>query len=433
MLLIFASTSCESKTQGNSAPKYLIHESSKELQTYNEVLKNFKLSSTDLEKDTIDATKFNVVADYNGRKGTDNRYALQLAIDYCSANNKVLKLPKGKIYVNSYGLTPSAKAHANIIELKSNTNIIGNDSEIVVGAYFLDKAFVLLSGLNAVEISEFSELKNISIKNISFNFNNTKVYMVSNYQLMRGIELGHLINGEVSNCTFFNGDLTAAIITGQGNKDISKNVKIHDNKFINLIKSEKNQDHTSVYLNSQNSSIYNNVFTNTSKQGKIVACAGELHNSNTSFYNNSISGYLRMNFVAAQTIENHNIKNLSIYNNTARLTSAGIYLWTEDNTSISDIVIRNNHFFSSHIDGYTMFYNGTQGILGDSRVGKNAKIINLTVENNKTNILKTIIKGRAVNFMLESDRVITNFVERNNICNGCTDGKYYQSGFRWPF
>ena len=400
---------------------------------YNKELKELKLTDHVMAQDTIDASTFNVRADYNGKKGTDNRKALQLAIDFCSKNAKVLRLPKGKILLNSYGITNAAKAHANILELKSNTNIVGNNSEIVLGDFFHDRPFVLLSGLNAVDTKDFINLNNIYIKNIIFNFNSKKVFMVSKYQLMRGIEMGHVINGEISGCTFKDGDITAAIITGQGNRSISKNVKIFNNTFLDLIKSTKNEDHTSVYLNSTNSSIYNNTFTNSSTQGKIVACAGELHNSNSSFYDNTVSGYLRMNFVATFLIENHNITNIKISNNIARLTSAAVYLWTDSGTTISNLTIENNKIFSSHVDGYTMFYNATQGILADATVGENTLVKDLIVRNNQTKILKTIIKGRAVNFLIDKNRKLQNFKESNNTCTGCTDGKYYESGIKWPF
>ena len=140
-----------------------------------------------------------------------------------------------------------------------------------------------------------------------------------------------------------------------------------------------------------------------------------------------------MNYVAAILSENPNITDIKIYNNRATLTSAAVYLWTEDNTRISNLSITNNKIFSSHVDGYSMYYNGTQGILADARVGENSIIKGLLVEKNETEILKTNISGRAVNFMFEKDRVFEDFKERNNVCRGCNDGKYYKSGFTWPF
>lgn len=433
VILLSIIFSCESKQAKSAEPLIQLADTTPALKEYNQSLQLLTKNSKIAISDTIEASSFGVKADYSDNKGTDNRKALQLAIDFCSANQKVLRLPKGKILVNSFGLTPSSKAHANILELKSNTKIIGNGTEIVVGRTFHDKSFVLLSGLNAVKTEDFVNLSNIEIKNITFNFNNKEVFMATKYQLMRGIEMGQCINGEVANCTFLNGDLTSAIITGQGNRSVSKNIKIHHNKFIDLIKSVKNEDHTSVYLNSTDSSIFENTFTNRSVQGKIVACAGELHNSNTSFYNNNISGYLRMNFVAAAKTENHHISQLSIYNNRASITSAAVYLWTDDNTSISNLTIKNNIITSTHVDGYSMAFNGSQGILADATVGKNTLVENIVVENNKSVIAKTIISGRAVNFLIDKNRKFKNFKEQNNTCTGCKDGKYYESGFKLPF
>lgn len=433
LILMCTIFSCDSKQKKSDELPLSSIDTSLALKEYNQSFKLVTQNLKSVTKDTVDASSFGVKADYNGKTGTDNRKALQLAIDYCSTNKKILILPKGKILINSYGITQSAKAHANILELKSDTKIIGKGSELVLGNFFHDKPFVLLSGLNTVSTTDFTNLKNIEIKNIIFNFNNKEVFMVTKYQLMRGIEMGHCINGEVSNCTFINGDLTAAIITGQGNRSVSTNVKIHHNKFIDLIKSDKNEDHTSVYLNSTHSSIFQNTFTNRSVQGKTVACAGELHNSYTSFHDNVITGYLRMNFVAAQEIENHHITQLSIIDNIAFITSAAVYLWTEDNTSISNLTIKNNKVTSSHVDGYSMFYNASQGIMADATVGENTLVENIIIENNQSIIKKTIISGRAVNFLIDKNRKFKNFKEQNNSCTGCKDGKFYESGFKLPF
>lgn len=386
-----------------------------------------KFDSAIVDKDTIDGSFFGIKADFNGKKGTDNRAAIQMAIDYCSKNKKTLLLPKGKILLNSYGITPSAISHANIIELKSNSNIIGNNTELIVGPNFDDKHFVVLSGLNAVEIKDFTKLENINIKNITINFNSENVNMKTGYMLMRGIELGQLVNGEVSYCTFINGDITAAIITGNGSKDISKNISVHHNKFIDLIKSKENYDHTSVYLNSQYSSIYNNEFINHSTQGKLVACAGELHNSNTSFHDNVIDGYTRMNFVVSTQTENHFTKNLSIYNNRAKVTNAAVYLWTNENMVIDSIRIYDNNITCTHVNGYSTEYNGTQGIVADAKVEKNSYINNLIIENNSTTISRSIYGERAVNFAFAKTRVIKNFIQKNNKCTGCTDGNFYKA------
>lgn len=52
-----------------------------------------------------------------------------------------------------------------------------------------------------------------------------------------------------------------------------------------------------------------------------------------------------------------------------------VYLWTDDNTTISNIKIYDNKMFSSHVIGFSMSFNGTQSILDDATVGKSTLIL----------------------------------------------------------
>lgn len=384
--------------------------------------KNYlKFDSIKVDQDTIDGSFFGIKADFNGKTGTDNRIALQMAIDYCSKNKKILTLPKGKILLNSLGTSKSAKAHSNIIDLNSGTTIIGSGSELIIGDFFDDKNFIVFSGFNSPNPLEFTKLENIGFKHITIDFNSPTSFMKSEYHLRKAIEFGHTINGYVTESTFKNGDLSCAIGSGYGQKNISSNIKIYNNKFINLIKSEENEDHTTIYINSQFSEVYNNIFTNSSTRGKLMACATELHNSNTKFYNNTISGYTRMMYVAATNKENHNITNINIFNNTANITNAAIYLWLDQSTTIDNIIIENNNITSTHVKGYSMLYNGAQGLLADARNNTNTKVTNLVVKNNIINIKSTVFKGRAVKYATKYK-----FLDNNNSCSGCKDGNNYK-------
>lgn len=113
-------------------------------------------------QDTISATEFGVKADFNGKTGTDNRKYLQIAIDYCSTNKKVLLLPKGKMLVNSYTANKGAFTHGSIIELKSNLKIVGNSGEIIIGNYFDDKPFIVFSGFNTENPENFKTICNLT-------------------------------------------------------------------------------------------------------------------------------------------------------------------------------------------------------------------------------------------------------------------------------
>ena len=372
-------------------------------------------------QDTISATEFGVKADYNGKSGTDNRKYLQIAIDYCSTNKKVLLLPKGKILVNSYTINKEFFNHGSILELKSNTNIIGDNSEIIVGNYFDDKPFIVFSGFNAENTDDFKTIKDIIIKSITIDFNVLQSRMKSKYLLRKGIELGHCVNAEIQKCIFKNGDITCAVASGFGNKNISTNVQIFNNQFLNLINSDQNIDHTSVYINSSKSKVYNNKFISNTIQGKLVACATEFHNSDCDFFNNTIEGYTRMMFLASTLSENHLIKNLKIFNNNAKITNAAIYLWLEKGTNFNNILIENNNFYSTHVPNKSMLYNGTQGIIADAKDEKNTDVSNMVIRNNKINITNTVFKGRAVKYATKYK-----FVDINNPCTGCNDGVFYK-------
>ena len=420
IIFLFIFFSCESKEKKTESQ--IIHrEISNEIAINNNKLVLHSKNKNFTEKDTIDAVQFGVKADYNGKTGTDNRRALQLAIDFCGIHKKVLRLPKGKMLVNSYTINKGAFAHGSIIELKSDTNIVGINSEIILGNYFDDKPFIVFSGFNTENPDNFKTIENINIHNLTIDFNVLESKMRSKYQLRKGIELGHCINAKIEKCIFKNGDITCAIASGYGSKNINTNVQIFNNQFLNLINSDQNIDHTSVYINSSKSKVHNNRFINNNIQGKLVACATEFHNSDCDFFNNTIEGYTRMMFLASTLSENHLIKNLKIFNNNAKITNAVIYLWLERGTNFINILIENNNFYSTHVPNKSMLYNGTQGIIADAKDEKNTDVSNMAIRNNKINITNTVIKGRAVKYATKYK-----FVVINNPCTGCKDGVFYK-------
>ncbi|MGJ1433086.1 hypothetical protein ACR79M_16860 [Sphingobacterium spiritivorum] len=369
---------------------------------------------------SVSGENFGIKADYNGRIGTDNTNAFQKAVDYCSKHHATLLLPKGRILVNSYGKTAADKAHGNIIQLKSNVSILGNNTEIIIGEFFDDKFFIVFSGFNHVDPYYFSNLDNISLKNFTIDFNANRSKMKSAYHLRRGIEFGHVTNATANTLVMKNGDLTCAIATGHGDRNHSKNIIIKHNKFIDLIQTEKNIDHSTIYLNSTDGIVESNIFQNNSLQGKLIACAVELHNSSNIFSNNIVKGYTRMSYLAAIGTENKNISNLTVSGNNAEITNAAVYLWVENDTRMSQIQIKSNTIQCSHIKGYPMLYNGTQGIICDAKADKPEAITDIIVQNNKIHIKYTAFKGRAVKY---NTRFI--FRDINNSCIGCVDGTRY--------
>lgn len=386
------------------------------------ILINFKsIFPTKSSKAIIYASDFGVKGDYNGKNGTDNTLSLQNAIDYASTNNKILVLPKGKILLNSYGKQQEDSVHGNILQLKSNITIKGLNSEIIIGNHFHDKSFIVFSGFNSPSVVNFSTLRNIRLQDFSIDFSSNSSYMKTKYSLRKGIEFGQTINGSIENLTFKNGDIVCAIATGYGKKNISKYITIKNSTFINLVKSEQNIDHSTLYINSQNGTFTNNRFMNSNIQPKLMACAVEFHNSNNKFNNNKISGYTRMMYIAATRDENPKIDNLVISQNNAKITNAAIYLWLEENTKFNNIKILSNDITCTHVANYSMLYNGTQGLLADARADKNTSVTNMHLKDNNIKIEKTIFDGRAVKYNTKY-----NFKDENNSCIGCKDGNHYK-------
>lgn len=385
--------------------------------TYLSKIVSTSLASKTILNDTINAEKFGVVADYNKQYGTDNTKSLQQAIDYASSHNCILKLPEGKILLNSHGNNKADIAHGNILQLRSNLTIIGNKTEIYIGDFFDDKGFIVLSGFNSPWVENFSKLQNITLKGFTIDFQSNSSYMKTKYSLRKGIEFGHSTNVLVDGLIFRNGDITCAIATGYGNKRISQNVKITNCTFTNLVSSQKNLDHSTLYINSANSTISNNRFFMNNPQARLMACAVEFHNSKNNFLHNTVYGYTRMMYLAAINSENQQISDIRVENNNANITNAAIYLWLDDNTTMNNILIKSNEIVCSHMAGYSMLYNGTQGVLSDARESSNTKISNMQITDNKIQINKTIFKGRAVKYNTRYK-----FKDYNNVCRGCIDG-----------
>lgn len=222
---------------------------------------------------------------------TDSRPYIQSAIDYISANGGgTLLIPKSSspFFVSSYGGS-AISGHSGIIQLKSNVNI-KIEGEIRIGFFFNEKPFQLFVGFDNSDPSLSGNLENVTIYGggtIDF----AGYYFGSVSQLRSGISLGRSYNCHVRNIRFVNGDLTWAITAGWSG--YGSNCTVTDCEFENLVVSDINPDHSTVFITCPFSYVRSCKFSMQSNRAKVIACAVELHQHNTRFDDSLMVGYAR--------------------------------------------------------------------------------------------------------------------------------------------
>lgn len=302
---------------------------------------------------------------------TDDRQAVENAINSLSSTGGTVYFPKGTYLLNSYSSdTARVSAHAQILPILSNVSLVGQSgAEIVVGDFFDDKNFSVFNGLAAVKTNSV-ELKNIGFYNLNVSFSGATSIMRTAYRLRVIMRLGWVVNGVVDGCYFYDGDLSNGIASGCefDIDDVRGNdLKITNNTFKNLVQQNpENFDFTCIYNGAARTVIANNIFEETTDQGAIVGCAVEMHNSFISTDNNIISGYTRGVWFVASSAEVLNPIGQSATNNQAYVTNAFAYLWCDTGCSLSNINCSNNAVFCAHVPGYSQLYNGNQGLVASS-------------------------------------------------------------------
>ncbi|HAP2511860.1 TPA: hypothetical protein ISC87_000138 [Escherichia coli] len=223
---------------------------------------------------------------------TDSRQYIQNAVDSLSdAGGGTLLIPDGYTwYLNSISTGPIS-GHSGIIQLKSNVNI-QLEGTIKIGPALASSSFQVFVGFDNGIPAESGNLNNCHIYT---NGNGTIDFggydFGSTSQLRNGITFGKSYNCSVSRIIFQNGDITWAVTTGWSG--YGSDCVVRKCRFINLIHSNNNADHSTVYINCPYSGVESCTFRASSTRAQMIACTVELHQHDTWYRDSFIEGYVR--------------------------------------------------------------------------------------------------------------------------------------------
>ena len=250
-----------------------------------------------------------------GAKGdatTDDRAAIQQANIYIrEMGGGELQLKKGTYLVNSY-LTSHFYSWDACINLDSNMRLfIDHDASLKVGNFKDGQNLVVISCVGATP-NVWDGTKNTEATAVD----NVYIYGPGSIDLTGAGDMGQIQRSRVvvalcrnSNFKMFGlavtgGDLSG-VVTNLRAKTYGIKNRVYDNKFNNLVANPTaNTDHSTIYLNAEDSQVSKNYFYNDLAKGKLVSSACELHNSNSYFFNNTVIGYTN-GLIAAIMQEEH--------------------------------------------------------------------------------------------------------------------------------
>lgn len=233
---------------------------------------------------------------------TDSRQYIQNAVDALSdAGGGTLVIPVGYTwYLNSIG-SGAISGYSGIIQLKSNVNI-QIEGTIKIGPALAASAFQVFVGFDNGSPAASGNLNNCHIYT---NGNGTIDFggydFGSTSQLRNGIAFGKSYNCSVSRIIFQNGDITWAVTTGWNG--YGSDCVVRKCRFINLIQSNNNADHSTVYINCPYSGVEGCTFRASSTRAQMIACTVELHQHDTWYRDSFIEGYVRGCYIALHGVE----------------------------------------------------------------------------------------------------------------------------------
>lgn len=347
-------------------------------------------TAQDKFEEQVNVDDYGAVGDWNGVTGTDDREAIQKAID---ANpGKRLVFTSGKRYLlNSY----NGRGFNAILNVDNSMVFDMYGAELVVGPYFDDKEFIAINckGPDPSPTPVFDDLQFLGG---IMSFCGAVNQMRTSFLLYRvGIHTGQAGNIRIDNMTFRDGDIVNAI---KANDDVfpKKNfVLIQNCVFTDLVQENTvNSDHSSVYLKAENSHVINCVFKGTTTQNRRVACAVELHGDNSSWIGGSVEDYNKGVFLTA-LLQEGSTEHLIVSDVVSETTNAFAWIWSEAGVYLRDVLIADCNIRCRHIAGEGGPYNQYQGLLTtealtiDSISGDG-----ITCRGNRVEIISTTVTGR---------------------------------------
>lgn len=377
----------------------------------------------------VDPVIFGAKADFtdpvNAADANDDRLAIQRTIDYLASNGGgEVTFNSGKYWVNSYTESPlSAEPTYDIIMMQPNVSFSwSGGSQIIVGNFFHDKKFHLFSGYL---------VGNASLYNVHFKRPYITSILAENYKVTAShrrvvIEFRNCENVTVKDGVVRDIELSNCIGAGvsEGSRK-GKNAHVSGMLFLNLTKSGNlaNIDHTTVYLNAENSSVRNCSFVDMGTRGWEVSCPVELHASNTSFTDSYVYGYTRGGWFVGEAIDG-TTKNQKIANNSGIVAHTVAQVWSVDDSTLQNCLLVDNDFELIQPSGGTPANFGNQALISTSgnAIGLRGVLSGLTVKGNNVRYTQAYNESFKRVFDFDNPAVFVNTTIKDNIFYGVNGG-----------
>lgn len=287
---------------------------------------------------TIDVRAF-------GAKGdgvTDDRAAIQSAIDHAPSSGAIIYFPPGVYLLKSFH--PS-NLNSGILRMKSNITFAGTGagSEIRLHAgWYAGKEFNIFSNYDNHDPNRFGIYNNIVFRDLLINANGASNTYVGASGPRVVIQFGDTSNARVERVTFTGINVSNVIGIGRSGRS-STGFWVYGCTFIDPTSGDtKNPDHSTIYSVATNTFISGNKFLNSTNHGKTISTAAEIHASHSTFTGNTVESYRQALYMASQ--ENKLVDNIVVDNNKARDMNAYFANFWGDNDSnvVRRVKIANN-------------------------------------------------------------------------------------------
>uniref|UniRef100_A0AAU8KV66 Tail spike protein n=1 Tax=Acinetobacter phage vB_Ab_164_KEN_02 TaxID=3143016 RepID=A0AAU8KV66_9VIRU len=242
---------------------------------------------------------------------TDDRLPCEASIHRASVDGLVWLVPtKDNYYLNSYTTYAPLQPNysARILPLLSNT-IYAIYGKLSIGTFFDGLDFFVFTDIHQPDDIHTELVYNWHIVGtgvIDFSKSGIRGAVYKNRQ---GVYSRVSVGVSVEGITFLDGDLPNCITTPIWGSDFI----IRKCKFKNLMSSDiHNDDHSTVYGTARSTHVIDCEFEMSTLNGKLNACAVELHNSDSTFKDSIIKDYRATHILAAFSTETAYISNIEV-------------------------------------------------------------------------------------------------------------------------